>query len=136
MPTTAQQQYSGVGRLDPVYAPELAKQQEVNIVASVTLAKGTVLGELTATPGTFKAYASGNGDGSQVAKAILVYSVTTDASGNITMVGEFGQTSKGCPVYISGFFKTADLTGLDAAGLTNLGGSLKSGTLSSGIVGF
>lgn len=136
MPTTAQQQYSGVNRLDPVYAPELAKQQSVNIMPNKTLAKGTVLGELTSTPGTFGDYASGHADGTQVAKAILTYSITTDASSNITVLGEFGQTQKACPVFISGFFRTADLTGLDAAGLTNLGGSLKSGTLSAGIIAF
>ncbi|HEV7213706.1 MAG TPA: head decoration protein [Chloroflexota bacterium] len=135
MPTTAFQTYSN-SKLIPVYRPDLALLQNVAIVPSVTLAQGTVMGELTATPGTFKAYAVGNADGSQVAKGILQYAVTTDASGNVTLAGEFGQTSKAAPIYFSGSFRTQDLVGLDAGAVTNLGGSLAEGSLTTGIVRF
>jgi len=93
----------------------------------------------TGTPGVFKAYAAGNTDGSQVPKLILVYPVTTDASGNITFGtatggGEFGQTYKSCPAYENGVFKTTDLAGLDANAVTVMGAMLTDGTLASGTI--
>jgi len=140
MPTSASRTYTRQG-LVPVYNPEDALEQNVNIAASATIAKGTVLGELTATPGTFKAYASGNSDGSQVPKCIMQYDVVADASGNIT-VGtvaggtDWGETFPSVPAYFSGAFRTTDLVGLDANAVTVLGGHLVSGTLASGIFEF
>lgn len=134
MPTTAIQQYSG-SRLEPYMDAEDALCIDVQLPASATYAAGTVLGELTATQGTYKAYASGNADGSQNPKAILVYAATVDGSGNITLPGEFGATVKAVPVYIAGTFATADLTGLDATALTNSGGwRLIEGTVTAGIL--
>lgn len=133
MPTVAQNRFSAATRLDPVYRADIAYQQDVNLAASTTYAKGTVLGELTATPGTFKPYASGNSDGSQIPKCVLTYACTTDASGNISWIGEFAQTTKAVPAYFRGYFKTAELTGLDANAITILG-NLVSGVLASGIV--
>lgn len=140
MPTSAQTRYSAANRLEPMYllggkAPD---EQSVSLAASTTYAKGTVLGELTATPGTYKPYASVNTDGSQVPKCILKYACVTDGSGNITLTGtaEFGQTSKSAPAYFDGAFKTAELTGLDANAVTVLGGHLVSGTVSSGVLVF
>jgi hypothetical protein len=135
MPTAASTTFTAA-RCDPLYGGK-CPEQNVAIIPSVTITKGTIVGELTATPGTFKAYASGNGDGSQVAKGIMVYSVTTDASSNITIAGEYGQTQKYCPIYMGGglsFFKISDLTGLDAAGLVNLGGSLVEGIITAGVI--
>lgn len=140
MPTTPIQTW-GMGRLDPMYAPEEALEQAVSLAPNLTLLKGTVLGELTATPGTFKAYASGNADGSQVPKCILRYDCVSDATGNITLGGgpagtaeHPGQTSKNVDAFFSGYFKTSELVGLDAGGLTALGGHLISGILSNGVV--
>lgn len=138
MPTVAQNRFSAATRLDPVYEPGgiAPPQQSVNLIPSTTFAKGTVLGELTATPGTFGPYATGHGDGTQVPKCILTYACTTDASSNITWLGEFAQTTKNVPAYFGGCFKTQDLTGLDAGGLTALAGALVSGTLTTGVVKF
>ena len=134
MPTSASQQYSGT-RLDPYIDAEDALCIDVQLPASVTYAAGTVLGELTATQGTYKAYASGNADGSQNPKAILVYAATTDGSGNITLPGEYGATVKAVPVYIAGTFQTADLTGLDATAITNAPAwRLVEGTVTTGIL--
>jgi hypothetical protein len=134
MPTSATQQYSGV-RLDPYMDPDLARAFNVQLPNSVTYAAGTVLGEITASPGTFKAYASGSVDGSQNPRAILIYACTTDASGNITIPGEFGVTLKSVPAFYTGVFRSEDLTGLDATALTNNGTwKLIEGTTTAGIL--
>ncbi len=136
MPSTFTTSWTAT-RVDPLYRPDLALAIDIAIPISTTIPKGTVMGELTASPGVFKAYASGNVDGSQVARGILVYTVTSDASGNITIEGEFGQTYKTCPVWVKGIFACSDLVGLDAAGLTNMGGALVRGpiTVGAGAVG-
>lgn len=97
-------------------------------------ARGLVVGELTTMPGTFKAYASGNTDGSQVAKGILQYACSVDVNGNVTLAGEFGQQQRGVPIYFGGggVFDTTQLVGLDANAVANLGGSLVQGTLAAG----
>lgn len=66
--------------------------------------------------GTYKAYSAAATDGSQFPRGILQYDVSTDASGNITLTdisgqagGEWGQTSKTAPMYISGMFQIEDL---------------------------
>lgn len=131
----------GMGRLEPFYAADKALEQAVNLAPSLTLAKGTVLGELTATPGTFKAYASGNSDGSQVPKCILRYDAVSDASGNITLgsgpagtTEHAGMTVKAVDAFFSGYFKASELVGLDAAGLTAMGGHIVSGSITTGVV--
>lgn len=136
MPATFSRAYT-FGRLDPVYDAEDALVQSVNLVAG-TYVRGTVLGELTATPGTFKAYATGNSDGSQVAKSLLQYDCVVDGSGNVTIgtvaAGtDWGETFRSAPAYFAGTFRTTDLTGLDAGAVTALG-RLVSGVLASGIV--
>lgn len=132
MAASPSQTYSA-SRLDPAFRPDLAPVIDVALAASQTLAKGTVLGRVTAT-GAYKAYASGNSDGSQTAKVILQYSVTVDGSGNITIEGEWGITRKTAPVFVAGYFRTEDLTGLDAGGVTNLGGCVVKGDLTTGLV--
>jgi len=133
----------GMNRLEPFLEPDEATEQAVNLIASTTFAAGTVLGELTATPGTFRAYATGNSDGSQTPKCILRYACVTDSAGNITYgsgitagTGQDGAVipSKVTSAFISGIFLTTALVGLDAGGLTALGGHLISGTLANGIV--
>lgn len=91
------------------------------------------------TPGVYKAYASGNTDGSQVAKGILAYDVATDASGNITLGGqatggEWGQTEPSVPMYTMGTFYTSDLIGLDSNAVTNMGGHFLQGNVGGGIL--
>jgi hypothetical protein len=134
MPTAAANTYA-VQPITPFYRANGGLMITASFGASLTLAKGTLLGEITATPGEFKAYASGNVDGSQVPKAVLPWDITTDASKNITVGGgEFGLTSKTIPVYGSGYFKTTELVGLDANAVTVLGSHYLSGVLSNGIL--
>ena len=60
----------GMGRLDPFMEPEEASEIAVTLVSSGTYPKGTVLGELTANPGLFKAYATG-ASGPLIASLVL-----------------------------------------------------------------
>lgn len=87
--------------------------------------------------GVFKAYATGNGDGSQVPKAIAKYDMTTDAAGDIAYSisassGEWGQTTRSAPVYFKGIFKCEQLIGLDAGAVTIMG-HLWNGSITTGI---
>ena len=143
MPTAPSNTYSGK-RTVPCYRPDEALPTAVNFIASINYVRGTLVGELTATPGTFKAYAAGNADGSQNPTGVLVYDISTDAAtpiANVTLSptagqtgGEFGQTGKTAPIYQSGFFQASDLVGLDAAAIAKPGWRQVSGNLTAGVV--
>lgn len=139
MPTAAQYTFEpATAELVPVYAkPGVPRTHNVTLAAG-TYSRGTVLGELTATPGTFKPYAAANTDGSQTAKLILKWGCVVDAQGNVTLAGEFGQTQRGVEAYYGGgnVFKTTELVGLDAGAVTSLGASLVEGTLANGLLRF
>jgi hypothetical protein len=142
MPSTALYNFTQL-KLEPVQNPDLARTIAVKLPASVTYSRGTILGELTATPGTYKKYDSGGADGSQVPKAILAYDVTTDASGHPTGVTypypPFPDIS--VPAYTRGEFDCATIntamgdagTLLQAALAAGLG-KLIQGTAAAGIV--
>jgi hypothetical protein len=129
----------GAQRLIPLKDPGDSGRINVNLKPSSTFAAGTILGEITATPGTYGAYATGNVDGTAAATLILEYACVTDASGNVTFgtgtagQSEWGQTYKGAPVFVSGIFATQDLVGLDAGAVTKLGRLLQ-GTTTSGML--
>lgn len=141
MPTTAIATF-GAGRVDPIKSDRSAHVENINLKASTTFAAGTLVGEITATPGTYGAYASANVDGTQLPTHILQYACVVDASGNITLGnapsggGEWAQTQKGAPGYRSGYFNCADLTGLDANVVTIKRAILTQGTVTAGRVMF
>ena len=85
-----------------------------------------------AASGTFKAYASGNSDGSQVAKAILQYACTVDSQGRITIPSELGNAYKTVSAFTRGTFRASDCVGLDANAMTNLAAHFVSGDLANG----
>ena len=126
--------------LQPWSDPLLARQAEVKIAPSITLASGAVLGELTAQPGTYAAYGALHTDGTQIPKGLLAYDVETDSSGNISVTGliaPFGvpaPTVQSVGMYYSGTFACSELTGMDANALAVLGGHLISGDLTSGVI--
>jgi hypothetical protein len=119
MPATFTNQYTAQG-LVPVYDRGLkAEAHRVKLAPSLTLARGTVLGQITAN-GLWKAYTSGAADGSQNPKCFLQYDTVTDASGNHTIGGGMqGDTYLDTPAYFAGDFYAGDLVGLDATGVTN-----------------
>lgn len=139
MPTTAAVTYT-MDRLDPMYRPCDVEVHHVKLIASVAYAKGTILGEVTATPGTYRAYLTGAVDGSQVPSCILQYAVATDAGqlhtyGTVSGGGQYGETFPTVPALFSGTYKTSELTGLDAAGVTAWQNAhLLSGSVADGIL--
>lgn len=135
MPTTAANTYDVAGsRVEPFYKEPEAPMQHVKL-ANATYPAGTVLGPVTATPGQFKAYATGNSDGSEVATCILRDAVVV-SGGVITGRDEHAGVLTSVPVYYGGVFKTSELTGLDAAGVVDMGGQIISGTVADGLLKF
>ncbi len=141
MPTTFTTSYSPSQRLDYLF-PEPSHPEINAALVPGTYAKGTILGEVTATPGTYKAYASASVDGSQNPALILMYACVVDGSGNIslgtsTTGGEFGQSfGKAAPAYYGGTFRCQEIVGLDANAVTKLAGKLVEGTVTNGIFQF
>ena len=134
MPTTAQSDYTGA-KLEPAYAPELAKT-DVFKVTSGTYTAGTVCGIVSST-GAAKAYADGNNDGSETAKIIAMYDMYSDGT-NVSLTNDSallaGETRTGAPFYIAGFFTCSQLTGLDANGITDMHARLIGANTVSGVL--
>lgn len=118
--------YTG-GKFEPIFFQESVRISTVKIAASQTIAKGTLLGQIT-TGGAFAPYADGNSNGTQTARAIALYDMITDSSGNITFgssgtPGDFDAKASEAPVIFGGgAYRAAELVGLDANGLADLGG--------------
>jgi hypothetical protein len=131
MPTSAANTYA-MNRVDPFANPEdaMASITLEKLAASTTFAAGTIMGKITAT-GLYKAYASGNADGSQIPVGILQYAATTDASSNITNWTEWGVNPIVAPIYHGGEFLIADLVGLDDNAVTKLGARLDGAAVAS-----
>lgn len=126
-------------RLDPLFNQAGNPLINVKLAPSLTLARGTILGELSgSSAGTYAAYASGNTNGSEVPKLILAYETTTDASGNCTIgpANDQGLSYPYALAYGSGTFKTEELTGLDANAVDVMQATLLRGDLEAGIVKF
>lgn len=125
-------------RLDPYINPEeaLASIVHVNFAPSLTLAKGTILGKLTAT-GKYAAYDNGAATGVETALPLITqYAVTTDGSGNVTNFDSWGGTESSAPCYTRGDFRSEDLANLDAAALVDIKGTVVTGDLTTGHIKF
>lgn len=125
------QPYTGQ-KLEPFECPREAVTESVPFGASLTIAKGTVVGIKT-SDGKWYAYANANSDGTEVARGIAQYNFTTDADGNVTIASETGVEYHTAPIYVAGTFRTTELTGLDAAGVTDLG-RIIAGALADGVL--
>lgn len=122
--------------VQPAYNPNAALKGVAKFPASKTLHKGTLVGELVASPGVYDAYDHTASDGLQVGKGILMYDITTDANALITNLGgSIPDLQLSAPFYRTGFFDCADVynsTELDdfiAAGY----GKIKEGSATTGI---
>ena len=88
--------------------------------------------------GSYGVYASTHTDGTQNAAGILEYPAFVNAAGQIFVtlsdapVSEFGQYDLSAPMFYSGDFDYATLTGLDSTALTALLGRFVTGSLSAG----
>lgn len=84
--------------------------------------------------GGYAAYNDSLSDGTNVAKAILQYDTVVDTFGKYTVGGgEWGGTQLSAPAFFRGYFKTAELTGLDANGVADFG-RLVQGSLAAGVL--
>jgi len=117
--------YSPV-KLEPYQNPQDARTRAVALGASLTMARGTVLGQKT-SDGKYYPYATGNSDGTETARGLLVYTCVTDSDGNV-ILGDTGTVvdlthafETTAEIYESGTFLESDLTGLDSGAITDLG---------------
>ena len=134
MPTSAAQTYT-IRKLEPAHpSPEPT-------VGSVPMGQGTyqrgqVLGEVTATR-RYGDYDDAGAGGLDTARAIAMYDMVVDSSGNVALGGgstdEWGATLKSAPVYLTGAFRCEDLVGLTAAAVADLG-RLVEGDTASGLL--
>src|SRR5436190_1572885 len=122
-------------KLKPYADPDTAKTESVAISVSQTIAKGTVLGQIT-SGGRFEAYDPAEDDGAEVARCICQYDITTDSDGKVTIANDPGVTYDTAPVYVGGTFRTTELVGLDDDAVEQLGGLLTSGTAADGVLKF
>lgn len=98
-----------------------------------------------AATGTYGAYASGNSDGTQLPKAILMYPcvvtsvggvlqiVQANAGGSAEIPGYFELSTQ---AYFHGTFRCQELVGLDANAVTKLAGTIITGTSAAGVFSF
>lgn len=120
MPTSAIVTYGGL-RVEPVKAVEESHLDVIKLVNG-TYAAGTLVGEVTASPGTYKAYTSGASDGSQIPSHVLEYPVIVSSSKiylGDTVGGELQIEIPGAPAWRNGLFDIADLVGYDATAAVN-----------------
>jgi hypothetical protein len=79
--------------------------------------------------GYWKDYNDALSDGSQVARAILKEAVVTNADGSVQSLNAtlIGGGPLAASAFVCGTFRTVDLIGLDAAGVTDFGGRIIAG---------
>jgi hypothetical protein len=123
-------------KLEPAEFPEDARIDAARLGASLTLAKGTLLGKRTSDNKHY-AYDDTKTDGTERAVGILVYDTITDASGNhytgtSATASAINLPHADCSVYVAGTFDTTELTGYNAAALADFQGYL----LPSGYIRF
>lgn len=111
-------------KLEPAEDPKGKVTRAIALIASTHFPKGTILGQVTAT-GLYKAYASGNVDGSENPKGALDYEVTTDASGNhffgAQASSDIGVGEPSAEMVVAGTFLVSDMPGCDDAAIAALG---------------
>jgi len=85
--------------------------------------------------GTFGRYATGNSDGTGVAKAVLKYRCRV-VLGKVYLQGDQGEALNDTPAWFVGAFDPSLLTGLDADAVTDLGARYLGGDATAGVIYF
>ncbi len=134
MPTSAALTFT-VAKLEPAYAPEMAKTDAFPINAGQFVA-GEVLG-FVGVSGKLDTYATGNSDGTETAKVIAQYDMYSDGT-HVSLTSDAallpGETATDAPVYVCGFFNCSDLTGLDSGAVTDMGARIIGANTVSGVL--
>ena len=112
---------------------------EINVAATATVQtdianfSGALAGIAQQATNTAKNVTSGL----QQPIGVTAVDVTSDSTGRLMLglntPGEFGQTYNDAPIFLKGYFLTADLTGLDAYAVSQLG-RLTWGSVTTGIL--
>ena len=127
--------YVGAG-LIPFVDPEdaYASMRHVAFAPSLDLAAGTLLGKITAT-GRYAAYNNALATGVETAVPLIVqYRVITDVSGNVTSLGVVPVPS--APCFTQGYFRCEDVVGEDAPGFVDIGATIVTGNITTGLFKF
>lgn len=132
MPTTPLNTYVD-NKLIPSRDPDGAAQERFQMTPSTTFTKGMAVAIVTAT-GKVGIYADAGAGGLGVFRGLSPYAAVSDASGNITVQGGniLAGTQDTIPVFIAGYFFSADTSGVDAAALADVGGHIVWGDLTTG----
>jgi hypothetical protein len=131
---------TGTGPWTITFQNQLGEQVVPLLTVDNTLATGGTAAVTAGTAGVagqVGSYASGNSNGTQTPRFLLEYDCYTDASGNHFWGGGFwNEGLPSVPCFITGAFRCEDLTGLDAASLTQTGTRLTQvhGNTSIGVV--
>lgn len=131
---------TGSGPFTATFGGSLADEDLPLLVADGSSLTGgsdpaVVIAQSAAGRGPDHAYApydDNNSDGTQTAVAILMYDTTVDIDGTVQL-GDLAATRTDAPVWIGGYFRTEELTGLDANGIADLGRLVK-GDLTAGVL--
>ena len=93
------------------------------------------------TANTLALYADANSNGTETAIAIAPWAMKTDAKGRITLSGgaagagdQWGTQHEQIDFYVQGFFRSQELSGLDAAAVAQNNLSLVEGSITAGVV--
>ena len=127
--------YVGAG-LIPFNNPNdaYATMRHVSFAPSLDLAAGTLLGKITAT-GKYAAYNNALANGVETALPLITqYRVITDVSGNVTSLGIVPMPS--APCFTEGNFRCEDVVGEDAAGFVDIGATIITGNITTGLFHF
>jgi hypothetical protein len=137
MPVTGNTYIDSFGT--PSQKPGLSSIERWQMVASTTLDPGSspkkfIAVALVSASKKLAAYNDGNSDGTQVCKGLLPCKAVSDSVGKISVNGGSmqGYVQDTVAAYTGGYFFTAEITGLDANGLADLGGHLVWGDFTTG----
>lgn len=106
-------------KLNPYRNPDQAKTDAFAWAPSLTVAKGTVCGFITAD-NVASPYDADNTDGTGTASIIAEYAFTTDADGLVSYAANPTKYNT-APAYTQGDFLVDELTGLDDDATEQLG---------------
>lgn len=113
----------------------------IRLVASTSYPKGTWLGPVTGTPGTYGLYVHGNSDGTQVPGGFNARAYFTDSNGNIFEGSQASEEVPGVchqnvPLVIGGCYRETDMaTAMTSQILSDLQIKFPGANIRMGVVG-